>query len=101
MTSCFLTVSLYLFRHCVELMLRFNPSCDKSQPVETEFDGADQGIYSVKLSYLLINFNPNYPGVGGVQLSFPVGKSSWTSDQSVNSSLSVAVKLALHSKTCV
>ena len=24
-------------------------SCDEAQPVETEFDGADQGIYSVKL----------------------------------------------------
>ena len=48
MTSCFLTVSLSLFNHCVESMLRFDPSCDEAQPVETEFDGADQGIYSVK-----------------------------------------------------
>ena len=37
----------------MESMLRFNPSCDEAQPVETEFDGADQGIYSVKLSYSL------------------------------------------------
>ena len=48
MTSCFLTVSLSLFKHCVELMLRFDPSCDEAQPVETEYDGANQGIYSVK-----------------------------------------------------
>ena len=48
-TSCFLTVSLALLRHCVESTLRFNPSFDEAQPVETEFDGADQGIYSVKL----------------------------------------------------
>ena len=48
MTSCFLIVSLFLFKHCVESMLRFDPSCDEAQPVETEFDGADQGIYSVK-----------------------------------------------------
>ena len=43
----------------MESMLRFDPSCDEAQPVETEFDGADQGVYSVKLSYyllLLINF---------------------------------------------
>ena len=53
MTSYFLTVSLPLFRHCVESMLRFDPSCDEAQPVETEFDGADQGIYSVKLYYNL------------------------------------------------
>ena len=49
MTSSFLTTSLSLFRHCVESMLRFDPSCDEAQPVGTEFYGADQGIYSVKL----------------------------------------------------
>ena len=39
-------------------MLRFDPSCDEARPMETEFDVADQGINSVKLSYnlsLLIN----------------------------------------------
>ena len=45
----FFTVSLSLFRHRVESMLRFDPSCEEARPVETEFDGADQGIYSVKL----------------------------------------------------
>ena len=49
MTSCFLTVSLSLFRHCVESMLRFDSNCDEAQLVQTEFDGADQGIYSVEL----------------------------------------------------
>ena len=49
MTSCFLTVSLSLIRHCMESMLRFDQSCDEAQLVETEFVGADQGIYSVKL----------------------------------------------------
>ena len=48
MTSCFLTVSLSLFRHCVESMLRFDPSCDEAQSVGTEFDAADHGIYYVK-----------------------------------------------------
>ena len=38
----------------MELMLKFDPSCDEARPKETEFDGADQGIYSVKLSYNLI-----------------------------------------------
>ena len=40
----------------MELMLK---SYDEARPKETEFDGADQGIYSVKLSYnrlLLIHF---------------------------------------------
>ena len=48
MTSCFLSVSLSLFRHCVESMLRFDPSCDEAQSVGTEFDAADHGIYCVK-----------------------------------------------------
>ena len=34
----------------MESMLRFDPSCDEARPVEVEIDGADQGIYSVKLS---------------------------------------------------
>ena len=37
----------------MDLMLRFDPSCDEAQPVETEFDGSDQDIYSVKLYYNL------------------------------------------------
>ena len=51
-------LSLSLCRHHLESMLRFDPSCDEARPMETEFDGADQGINSVKLSYnlsLLIN----------------------------------------------
>ena len=43
----------------MESMLRFDPSCNEARPMETEFDGADKGVYSVKLSYylsLLINF---------------------------------------------
>ena len=45
------SLSLSVFRHRVESMPRFDPSFDEARQVETEIDGADQGIYSVKLSY--------------------------------------------------
>ena len=64
--TCFFTVLLSLFKHHVDSMLRLDPNCDEGRPVKTEFDGADQGIYSVKLTYnlsLSINFKMQWSRV--------------------------------------